>query len=200
MSSRFDEMSRPRTYDDELRRRLLALAAEVVAIEGPGSVSLRALAKAADTSTSAIYAIFGSKDDLMVAVLQEAAESLGEAQRAALRTDDSLADFAEMGRIYRRWALDRPALFQVMFGRRDLHGPLSRDQLVTSMAPVLTAVERCIAEGVLRDVDPRQAAISIWSAVHGAVSLEIAGYLDSEERGTEYEEHLVASAVYWMAS
>ena len=30
--------------------------------------------------------------------------------------------------------------------------------------------------------------------------LEIAGYLDSEERGTEYEEHLVASAVYWLAS
>lgn len=193
-------MSRPRTYDDELRRRLLVLAAEAVAVEGPGSVSLRALAKAADTSTNAIYAIFGSKDELVAAVLREASESLEEAQRATQRTDDSLADFAEMGRVYRRWALDHPALYHVMFERRDLHGPLASDQLITSMTPVVAAVERCIADGVLRDVDPRQAAMSMWSAVHGAVSLEIAGYLESEEDGADYEEHLVASAVYWLAS
>lgn len=193
-------MSRPKAYDDELRRRLIALVAEAVAADGPGSVSLRALAKAADTSTNAIYALFGSKDDLVAAVLQEASESLGQAQCAASRTDDSLADFAEMGRVYRRWALDHPALYHVMFERRDLHGTLAPDLLVTSMTPVLAAVERCIADGVLRDVDPRQAAISMWSAVHGAVSLEIAGYLESEKRGTDYEEHLLASAVYWMAS
>lgn len=193
-------MSRPKTYDVELRRRLINLAAEAIAVEGPGSVSMRALARAADTSTNAIYAIFGSKDDLVAAVLDEASESLGFVQRSALRTDDSLADFAEMGRIYRRWALEHPALYHVMFGRRDLHGPLTRDQLEVSMAPLLAAVERCIEDGALRPVDPRQAAISMWSAVHGAVSLEIAGYLDAEERGLEYEEHLVASAVYWLAS
>jgi len=191
-------MSRPKTYDDELRRRLIVLAAEAIAVGGPGSVAMRVLAKAADTSTNAIYAIFGSKDDLVTAVLEEAFESLGSAQRAALRTDDSLADFAEMGRIYRRWALDHPTLYHVMFGRRDLHGPLSREQINVSMAPLLTAVERCIEDGFVRPVDPRLAAVSMWSAVHGAVSLEIAGYLDAGELGAQYEEHLVASAVYWL--
>ena len=59
-----------------------------------------------------------------------------------------------------------------------------------------TRSSRCIDAGSLRDVDARHAAISIWAAVHGLVSLEIAGYLD-DDQGV-LEEHLVASAVYWL--
>jgi len=66
-----------------------------------------------------------------------------------------------------------------------------------TMHPVLDAVRRCIAAGVLRDVDPRAAAISIWSSVHGLVSLEIAGYLEDDQE--VLEEHLLATATYWLA-
>ena len=98
-------------------------------------------------------------------------------------TDDPLADFAELGRAYRRWALEQPALYDVMFGRSGLREVISGTALDVAMNPLLDAVRRCIAAGVLRDVDPRAAAISIWSSVHGLVSLEIAGYLEDEQRG-----------------
>jgi AcrR family transcriptional regulator len=187
---------RPKIYDEGLRRQLIALAAESVANVGPDGVSLRAVAKAADTSTTAIYTIFGGKDGLVAAVLDAASRSLTEAQDAVPRTDDALHDFAQLGRAYRRWALAHPALYSVMFGRRGLREPVAPDDLDVSMRPLLDAVRRCIAEGVLRPVDPRQAAISIWASVHGLVSLEIAGYLDDES--DVLEQHLVAAAVYWL--
>ena len=189
-------MGRPKIYDESLRRQLIALTAESVADGGPESVSLRALAKAADTSTTAIYTIFGSKDDLVAAVLDAAAESLTRAQDAVQVTDDPLADFTELGRAYRGWALAHPDLYNVMFGRLGMRERVTPDQLDLSMRPLLDAVSRCIEAGSLRDVDARHAAISIWAAVHGLVSLEIAGYLD-DDQGV-LEEHLVASAVYWL--
>ncbi len=189
-------MGRPKIYDDSLRRQLIALTAESVADGGPDAVSLRALAKSADTSTTAIYTIFGSKDDLVAAVLDAAAESLTRAQDAVPVTDDPVADFTELGRAYRGWALAHPDLYNVMFGRLGTRERATADQLDLSMRPLLDAVSRCIDAGTLRDVDARQAAISIWAAVHGLVSLEIAGYLDDDQ--DVLEEHLVASAVYWL--
>ena len=119
-------MGRPKIYDDSLRRQLIALTAESVADGGPDAVSLRALAKAADTSTTAIYTIFGSKDDLVAAVLDAAAESLTRAQDAVPVTDDPLADFTELGRAYRGWALAHPDLYNVMFGRLGMRERVTR--------------------------------------------------------------------------
>ena len=53
-------------------------------------------------------------------VLAAAGASLAAAQDAVPTTDDPLADFAELGRSYRRWALEQPALYAVMFGRTGL--------------------------------------------------------------------------------
>ena len=111
-------------------------------------------------------------------------------------TDDPLEDFAELGRAYRRWALEQPALYDVMFGRSGLREIISGTALDVTMSPLLDAVRRCIAAGVLRDVDPRAAAISIWSSVHGLVSLEIAGYLEDDQE--VLEQHLLATATYWL--
>jgi AcrR family transcriptional regulator len=189
-------VARPKIYDESLKRQLISLTAEAFADGGPEAVSLRALARDAGTSTTAIYTIFGSKDDLLAALLDAASASLAAAQQAVPRTEHALRDFAEHGRAYRAWALEHPDLYHVMFGRGVVAPGARPDALESSMGPLMAAVRRCIAEGVLRDVEPRLAALSIWSAVHGLVSLEIAGYVVPADH--VLEEHLVASALYWL--
>jgi AcrR family transcriptional regulator len=190
-------VSRPKIYGEDLRRQLISLAAEEIADGGPHAVSLRRLAHDAGTSTTAIYTMFGSKDDLVAEVLAAASASLTAAQDAVPTTDDPLADFAELGRSYRRWALEQPALYAVMFGRSGLREVIAGPPLEVAMRPLLDAVERCIAAGVLRDLDPHQAALSIWASVHGLVSLEIAGYVDGDDDEV-HERHLMATAMFWL--
>ena len=58
-------MPRPKTHDDALRRRLLERAGELLSTEGPGAVSLRKIATDVNTSTTAVYSLFGGKPALL---------------------------------------------------------------------------------------------------------------------------------------
>ena len=53
-------------------------------------------------------------------------------------------------------------------------------------------VSRAMDAGVLRRDDPQEAAQVIWSAVHGAVALELAGVAQVDDPDASYERLLVA--------
>jgi AcrR family transcriptional regulator len=59
---------RPRTHDDALRDRLLDVAAATVSTGGLTVLSLRSLAAEVGTSTSAVYALFGGRAELVKAL------------------------------------------------------------------------------------------------------------------------------------
>ncbi|WP_281445812.1 helix-turn-helix domain-containing protein, partial [Paenarthrobacter nicotinovorans] len=62
-------MARPIVHDHLVQQRLLAVTAELVDREGPARVTLRDVATAAETSTSAIYSLFGGKAQLLQAAI-----------------------------------------------------------------------------------------------------------------------------------
>lgn len=193
-------MARPKTYDDRLRRTLIDTAAELIAAQGSEALALRPLAERCGTSTNAVYALFGSKAGLVAAVVAEAATSFTAAQVGVGASDDAMADLVGLGRAYRSWALEHPALYAVMFGDRvplpESPDPASED----SMGPLLTNVSRAMAAGQLRAADPMVVATSIWAGIHGLVSLEIAGRLSGDLAPDRFlEEHLVAVVAYWLA-
>jgi len=66
------------------RDELLAAAAACFAREGYDAASMRAIADEAGMRTASIYYHFNSKDDLLVAVHEEALRRIGESTSAAL--------------------------------------------------------------------------------------------------------------------
>ncbi|TSD62584.1 TetR/AcrR family transcriptional regulator [Aeromicrobium piscarium] len=189
-------MARPVLHDDALRGRLLEVTAEVVDRVGPAALSLRSVAREADTSTTAIYALFGSKAQLLAALLNESFASFGAAQAEA--AEEGLA---ALGVAYRRWALDHPARYRLMFG-----GALMMSEECTpdpklasaSMAPLREAVERLQREGTFRPEDPATVAAVIWAQVHGMVSIELAGALPHEADADDlYAATLDATVRAW---
>jgi AcrR family transcriptional regulator len=80
---------------------------------------LREVAASAGTSTQAVYTLFGSKEGLLGALGAHAMELLRAAVDAVPTTEDPRADLVEAALMYRRFALDHPALFEVAFHRRD---------------------------------------------------------------------------------
>ena len=162
-----DDMARPPLYDDALRDRLLEVTAALVDRQGPERISLREVAQHADTSTSAVYALFGGKAALLTAVIEHGFASFGRSQAEA-----EPEGLRALGVAYRVWAQANPALYRLMFGGAALVADCSPDpeSARESMQPLVRAVR---ALGVT-ETEAQLGALGIWSQVHGVVSLEFA--------------------------
>lgn len=188
-------------YDDDLRRRLVARAAEVMAQTGPSGLVLRPLAAAEGTSTTAVYTMFGDRAGLIDEVGRTAAQGFAAAQRAVPVTDDPYEDLIELGRAYRNWALAHRTLYLVLMTpsapRMYIDGPMPQSQ---TGEPLRDVIRRLVAARIFPDIDVHVMLGTIWSSVHGFVMLEFAGCYapaTSDELDAMYEAHLVAIARGW---
>jgi len=165
-------MARPVVHNDSLRQELLAAAADLVDRDGPARVTLRDVASAAKTSTSAVYSLFGGKSRLLTAVVDDGFRSFRDSQAAA-----APGGLQALGVAYRDWALEHQALYRLMFG-----GALSAyadcqpspDAAADAMAPLIEAVTSAQAAGTIMMAPVDVVASAIWGQVHGLVSLELA--------------------------
>jgi AcrR family transcriptional regulator len=180
-------MARPKLHDDALRTRLLDRAAELLSREGQEALSLRRLAKDVQTSTTAVYSLFGGKSALLQAVYGEAFRRFGEHLSTVEPSDDPMRDLQRLSEAYRRSATADPFMYAVLFGRRAPGfepDPETAPELVqradATFAPLVDAVRRGIAAGQLPDEDPVRLAVACWATAHGMVSLEIGGFLPPE--------------------
>jgi AcrR family transcriptional regulator len=194
-------MARPRVHDDALRTRLLEVASRVVAGGGPGTLTVRDVAARAGTSASAVYALFGGREELLRAVGAEALRRFAAHLAAAPRTDDAEADLLALGLAYRASALDDPHFYRVMFDtagagtREPTAEPSTAQPTFTVLADAVTRVVR--AHGAPAEVAERAAvpaALALWGLAHGLVELELSSLLpgDDAERAERYRAALSA--------
>lgn len=170
-------MPRPKTHDDALRNRLLDRAGELLSTEGPNALSLRRLAADVNTSTTAVYSLFGGKPALLEALYDEAFSRFGARLAAVPKTDDPAEDLIRIGIAYRESALADPQFYAVMYSRVAGPAGVMSKAAMRTFAPVIDAVRRGIEEDVLVADDPEQIALSAWGLAHGLVSLELNGNL-----------------------
>lgn len=193
-------MPRPKTHDDALRRRLLERAGELLSTEGPAAVSLRKIATDVNTSTTAVYSLFGGKPALLDALYDEAFSRFGAHLAAVPITDDPVEDLLQIGLAYRRSALEDPHFYSVLYSKvveptKEMSRAAGR-----TFAPVINAVRRAVEQGVYLAVDPEQIAMSMWGIAHGLVSLELNGNLpQGVDAAATYELALRAHGRGWLA-
>ena len=106
-------------HDEKTAAALLDAAERIVAEEGVDALSLREVARDAGTTTRAIYSLFGSKDGLLGALGVRAFNLLQREIEALPATDQPADDLIEVALIFRRFALEHPALFSIAFHRAD---------------------------------------------------------------------------------
>lgn len=172
-----NDMARPKVHTDELRERLIADAVTVVARDGIGALSVREVAKAAGTSTSAVYSLFGNKEGLAREVLVHAFTSFATAQRTP--SPDLGHSIDSMGFAYVEWALANPRLYDLMFGDALTgieHDVRSRAAATAAIEPLRSAVRAAITDGVLRDAPIETVVASLWAQMHGMTTLLLAGH------------------------
>ena len=179
----------PQPADPGVRERLIEAAARVLGDEGPSGLSTRKLAAEVGTSTMAVYTHFGSLPGLVAAVVDEGFARLAQHMGDAARTDNALADLTQLAIAYRANALANPYLYAVMFGSASLGGYRHDDHELAhrgnTFDVLVRATQRCMDDGALTPGDAEVVAAQLWSALHGYVTLELAGFLREQDGATE---------------
>ena len=169
------------------RGTLVEAGIRVLAGGGPQALQARRLAAEVGMSTMAVYTHFGGMEQLVGEIVREGFVRFGQRLEQAPRDGDPVADLLALGLAYRDWSLANPQLYRVMFGVTAPSGRRGKDPILASdtsalpegqaaFAQLVTAMTRVIGAAGPRGEEPSTAAAKVWSAVHGYVLLEIAGY------------------------
>jgi AcrR family transcriptional regulator len=161
------------------RRRVLDAASRRLAAGGVDGLNVRDLGAAVGASSTVVYTLFGGRDELLLAVFQDALDQLADAIARA-SSPDPLRRLIEMAHAYRRFAVAHPHVYSILLVTEPR---LAARRLRDSRALQLVAdgVTRCIDRGVFAPGDPRAIADIMWAMLHGIVSLELAGYFPDPE-------------------
>lgn len=162
--------AKPAYHHGDLRAALLTSAMEM--LEGGETFSLRAVARRAGVSATAPYRHFDDREALESALAAEGLKDL-KADLAMLGLPATATDLGELGVVYVRFALRRPALFKLMFGQQC---DTENDQRVIAAAELhemLAAAMNNVFPG--QDVDALASAG--WALAHGLAFLHLDGKL-----------------------
>jgi AcrR family transcriptional regulator len=187
---------RSRTPSADVERELLAAAETVLVREGPGGLTVRAVAAEAGIAPMGVYNRLGGKDGLVDALLIKGFDRLRAACDAAINDTAEPSIRARLftcGLNYRRFALDNPHFYAIMFEDSLLPGhdnPEVSEHAQAAFGALVRAVELASAADVIAAPAPLEVAQQIWSAVHGAVALELKGLVLTPDPQYTYQAFL----------
>lgn len=145
-------MPRAKQRTPELRERVLASALELLARDGVGAFTTRGLARAAETSTPAVYELFGDRAGLVREIFFAGFRLLRDRLAALGESDDPLADLLALSDGYRAFVRENPVLAEVMFSRPfSDFDPSEADRAAGAYVRelIVARVRRCVQDGVL---------------------------------------------------
>jgi AcrR family transcriptional regulator len=144
---------------------------------GKTELSLRAVARRAGVSPTAPYRHYADREALVSAVAAVGYRELAERLTAAHPAPSTPQQLARVAVAYVQFALERPALFRIMFGE-----PCDRDngERVAATAAVSQYV-REIARRSFPHADADALATALWALVHGLAFLHLDGKLDARD-------------------
>ena len=156
---------------DRLREQLVAAAVTLLEQEGDEAhVSVRAIAKAAGVSPTALYLHFPDRDALVAAAVDRGFAAFNAAIVAAARSEeDPLPRVRAMGLAYLDFVERQPALYVVIFSARRTTSRGPGDGLVDRREALDALVEAVAA--ARPDDDAGQLALSLWAGLHGYATL-----------------------------
>ncbi|AQA01439.1 hypothetical protein BVC93_02195 [Mycobacterium sp. MS1601] len=178
-------MTRRRTASQEVSGALLQAAEAVLDRDGAGGVTVRAVAREAGVAPMGVYNRFVNKDGMLTALANRALDEL--AVSIDIDDDDPDARFRRACRGYRDFALRHPARYALIFAAGSPLSDQSSDVAAHGRSVFAVLVELVTELG---SDDPTETAQAVWSAVHGAVSIELTGIGQTPDSSASFENLL----------
>ncbi len=161
-------------HHGDLREALLLAAAAALRDMAVEDVSLREIARRAGVSHAAPKHHFSSLGQLFAEVVARGFEQFHAELKAAAEREAEQSPRSRiiaMGRAYLRFAAGHPAMYSLMFGKRD-NVVTTTPNLAANMLAAWAILEVHVADFVGEARAP-YGAVTVWSAVHGLAMLRV---------------------------
>jgi AcrR family transcriptional regulator len=170
------------------RDKILDAARELFVTEGYDGVSMRRVAEKIEYSPTAIYVHFADKNELFHELCQQDYSRLAEVFQSSAMSIDPLERLKQIGRTYIDFGVHYPNHYRFMFMTPHPAIEPNEEECEKKGNPELDAyaflkwaVQQAIDAGRLREelVDAELVSQTVWAAVHGVISLNIAKCKDA---------------------
>lgn len=141
-------------------------------------LTMRAVAKEVGVAAPSIYLHFSDKAELVWAALTDKYEQLADRMRLAdeaVAGEDVRARLLAQVHAYCRFAMRNPGHYRLMYEiRQPAVDPerLGRHPSRLVARSFRSGIQRCLAAGYAVGLPPRQAAHTLWTGLHGMLSLQ----------------------------
>lgn len=161
----------------EMKRLIIEAAMKAFLEEGYEKTSIRNIADKIEYSPGTIYLYYKDKDELLYEVQREAFGKLYEAFVLHAPSKSPWKRLEQLSHAYMNFSREHPDLYDLMF---IIRAPMNKVEEKAGWENgdacfnyLMACVSDCIDKKLLRYTDNRVAALSIWSFIHGLVSLNI---------------------------
>jgi AcrR family transcriptional regulator len=173
-------------HHGDLRAALLSAGMAALDVAPVEALSLRALAREAGVSATAVYRHFPDKDALLAALALAALDRMGRDQQAAADAVPASAGpeaaFCATGAAYVRFAIQHPALFRLIWRTAPAGDVLSGP--IESAEVAMQCLRRSVAAVLPTGASPQQQrdlALRCWALVHGLAMLVLEGQVQMDD-------------------
>lgn len=190
-------MPRAKQRTPELRNHVLQVAVEMLAGEGVTGFTTRKVAKKAETSTPAVYELFGDKAGLVREVFFEGFRLLRRHFDELAETDDPRADLVRLTQIFRTFVRENPVLAELMFSRPVADFDPGPAEFVAGGSVrefLIQQVRRCVEAGQLAG-DELDIAHVLVALTQGLAAAETTGRLGTSPRSVDRRWDLAVRSV-----
>jgi AcrR family transcriptional regulator len=191
-------MPRPKQRTPALRAHVLSVAIELLGREGVAAFTTRTVAREADTSTPAVYELFGDKGGLVREVFFEGFRLLRAHLETHVDSADPRADVTRVIELFRGFIRENRVLSEVMFSRpfTDFEpGPSELEAGRSVRTFIIEHVRRCIDAGLLHG-DETDIAHVLVSLTQGLAAAENARRLGTTQESVDRRWALAVDAVF----
>jgi AcrR family transcriptional regulator len=163
---------------EEMKRRILDAAKKLFLDQGFEKTSIRNIADVIEYSPSTIYLYFKDKNELLLALHDEAFEGLLGQFVNIVNIENSFDQLVAMGYEYLKFSIDNPELYDLMFL---MSAPIEALECrcdiwedghsVFNM--LIELIGKCQTDGYFKNQNPEDLAMMIWANVHGLATIHL---------------------------
>jgi AcrR family transcriptional regulator len=177
--------------NESLRTKILEEAIGMVAREGVGETTMRALARRLGISPATLYQHFRNKQHLQREIALHGFQQLHEAMSPGADVEDPFEALRSISVRYIQFGLSNPELYQLMFqtlGSLRALDLVGDPRILEYRGRISSVYERGMAAGLFRGIDSEVEISVRWAALHGFVQLVSASRLPDAHSRVDLRE------------